>query len=115
MVGTSGISLLLLAAKRARARNFPSWIFESAGGKAVKAIGVCPAMADEIAWAAPGNGTCTMSRPNFCLNNSPDRCGVEPMPGPAKLYLFGLALISSTNSLTLFAGTDGLTRTTLGE
>ena len=56
-----------------------------------------------------------MSKPNFCLNNSPERCGVEPIPGPAKLYLFGLALISSISSLTLFAGTDGLTRSTLGE
>src|SRR6516165_6845233 len=115
MVGTFGISRFRLTASRASARNFPSWIFASAGGRAVKAIGVCPAMAEEIAWAAPGKGTCTMSRPNFCLNNSPDRCGVEPIPGPAKLYLFGFALISEISSLTLLAGTDGLTRTTLGE
>src|SRR5689334_10037300 len=115
MVGTLGISRLRLTASRASARNFPSWIFDSAGGRAVKAIGVCPAMAEEIAWAAQGHGTGTISRPNFCLNNSPGRCGVEPIPGPANLYLFGLALISSISSLMLFAGTDGLTRTTLGE
>src|SRR5665213_2505127 len=115
MVGTSGSSPARLTASTASPRNFPALILPSAGGRAVKAICVSPAMVELIACAAPGNGTCTRSRPNFCLNNSPDKCGVEPMPGPAKLYLFGLALISAISSLTLFAGTDGLTTMTLGE
>src|SRR5579871_5329925 len=82
---------------------------------AVLDVGVCPPMVAAIAGAAPANGTCVRSRSNFCLNNSPDRCGVEPMPGPANVYLPGLDLISAMSSLTFFAGTDGLTTSTFGE
>src|SRR5215210_8740833 len=86
-----------------------------AGGSAVKASGVCPATVDWIAGPAPPNGTCTRSRPNFSLNNSPDRWGVEPIPGPAKLYLPGLALISAISSLISFAGTEGWVTSTFGD
>ena len=37
-----------------------------------------------------------------------------PVPGEAKLYLPGLARISSTSSLTVCAGIDGLTASTTG-
>jgi hypothetical protein len=46
---------------------------------------------------------------------SPERCGVLPAPGAAKVYLPGLALISSISSLIVLAGTDGVTEITLGE
>jgi hypothetical protein len=46
---------------------------------------------------------------------SPDRCGVLPTPGAAKLYLPGLARITAINSCMVLAGTDGCTLTTLGE
>src|SRR5215470_3877739 len=87
----------------------------SAGGSAVNAIGVWPPMVDVMAGPAPVNGTMTRSRPKLSLNNSPDRCGVEPVPGCAKLYLPGLALISAISSLTLLAGTDGATVSTFGD
>src|SRR5262249_35676734 len=72
-------------------------------------------MVEVIAGPAPGKGTITRSRPNVSLNSSPERCGVDPVPGCAKLYLPGLALISATRSLTDWAGTCGLTHNTLGE
>jgi len=43
------------------------------------------------------------------------RCGVEPTPGPAKLYLPGLSRINCTSSGSDLAGTVGLTTTTFGE
>jgi hypothetical protein len=46
---------------------------------------------------------------------SPDRCGVLPTPGAAKLYLPGFALMTSINSCIVLAGTEGCTLTTLGE
>ena len=39
----------------------------------------------------------------------------QPTPGPANEYLPGLSRMSCTTSVTLLAGTDGLTATTLGE
>ena len=81
----------------------------------MNAIGVWPPSVAWIAGPAPVNGTCTRSSLNASLNNSPDRCGVEPTPGPAKEYLPGLSLMSCTSSWIVFAGTDGLTTTTLGD
>src|SRR3954462_1455044 len=88
---------------------------ESEEGNAVNAIGVWPPIVAWTAGAAPVNGTCTMSRLNASRNSSPPRCGVDPTPGPAKLYLPGLSRISCTSSGSDLAGTDGLTTTTFGE
>ena len=86
-----------------------------AGGNAVKAIGVWPPMVEVTAGAAPVNGTIARSSPKASLNNSPLRCGVEPVAGWAKLNFPGLALISAISSLTSLAATAGLTVSTLGE
>ena len=68
-----------------------------------------------MAGPAPVNCTVGRSRPNTRRKISPERCGVLPTPGAAKLYLPGLALMTSISSLMLLAGTEGCTLTTLGE
>src|SRR5262245_18251533 len=114
-VCTSGSAGTRWALSTASARSFPSLMLVMAGGSAVNAIGVWPPMVDVMAGAAPVNGTMVRSSPNASLNSSPLRCGVEPVAGCAKLYLPGLALMMSINSFTLFAGTLGLTVSTLGD
>src|SRR6266481_1441183 len=114
-VGTSGIPPARSFAATPSARTCPACIAESEDGSAVKAIGVCPPTVAWTAGAAPVNGTCTRSRLNASRNSSPPRCGVEPTPGPAKLYLPGLSRMSCTSSGSVLAGTDGLTTTTFGE
>src|SRR3978361_1264196 len=104
-----------LGAATPRARSWPAWIAESEDGSAVKAIGVWPPTVAWTAGPAPANGTCPRSSLNASRNNSPPRCGVEPTPGPAKLYLPGLSRMSWTSSDNVFAGTDGLTTTMFGE
>jgi hypothetical protein len=42
---------------------------------------VWPPIVDVTAGPALGNGTITRSSPKVSLNSSPERCGVEPMPG----------------------------------
>src|SRR5262249_57147346 len=99
----------------AREVNLKSFMLLAAGGRAVKAWDVSPPMVDVIAGAAPVNGTMVRSSPNSSLNSSPLRCGVEPVAGWAKLNLPGLARTSAIRSCTLFAGTAGLTVSTLGD
>src|SRR5580692_10108735 len=48
------------------------------------------------------------TRPSESRNCSPARCACVPAPAEPKLYLPGLALMRSTSSLTVFAGTAGL-------
>ena len=81
----------------------------------MKAIGVWPPTVAWIAGPAPVKGTCTRSSLKASRNSSPPRCGVEPTPGPAKLYLPGLSRMSCTSSGSVLAGTCGLTTTTFGE
>ena len=104
MVGTSGSAGERWALITASARSLPSLMVLMAGGSAVNAIGVWPPMVEWIASAAPLNGTVTRSSSKSCLNSSPERCGVEPVEGCAKLYLPGLALMSSISSLSVLAG-----------
>ena len=89
LVGTSGNAGERLTLSTASARNFPSLTLDMAGGSAVNAIGVWPLIVELIASAALLNGTVTRSRWYCCLNNSPARCGVEPVDGCAKLYVPG--------------------------
>src|ERR671911_1357949 len=114
MVGTSGSAGERFTANTESARRLPAFTCGTAGASVVNMIGVWPATVDWIAGPAPGNGTCTMSTPVTSRNRSPERCGVVPTPAWAKLlYLQGLAFITATNSLTVFAGTVGCTITTL--
>src|SRR5580704_970391 len=107
MVGTSGSAADRLTLSTASPRNLPSRMLAMAGGSAVKATCVWPPRVELIASAAPLNGTVAKSSPNLSLNNSPARCGVEPVPGCAKLNLPGLALTRSISSRTVPAGTSG--------
>ena len=47
-------------------------------------------------------------KPSDCLNSSIERDGVVPVPGEAMLYFVGSALMRSTSSFTVRAGTSGL-------
>src|SRR5262249_31157259 len=115
LVGKSGRSVERLLASKASPRNLPSLILLIAGGRAVNQSGVGPPSGDVPAGAAPGNGTITRSGAYFSLKSSPARCGVEPVPGWAKLYFPGLALITSTRSFRVRTGTAGLTNMTFGD
>src|SRR6516162_7546892 len=118
-----GLSLLVLdskfvervAAVTASARSLPSFTSGVAGGIAWKHIGVCPATTDCIDGPPPGNGASAKSSPKVSLNSSLERCGVVPIPGEAKVYFPGLALMSSTSSFTDLAGMPGCTNRPLGD
>src|SRR5205085_10095061 len=97
------------------ARSSPSLTCGAAGGIAENATGVCPPTVDWMAGPAPANCTVTRSMPCEARKISPDRCGVLPTPGAAKLYFPGLALMRSISSLMVLAGTEGCTVITLGE
>src|SRR5262249_47370761 len=84
-------------------------IWGSAGGSELKTIGVWPATVEATAGPAPLKGTCTRSRPFVWRNCSPARCPGVPAPADPKLYRPGLALASSTSSLTVLDGPAGLT------
>ena len=70
-----------LAPVTASARSVPLLTCGIAGGSAMKAIGVWLPSAEAIAGPAPPKGTLTMSSLNVSRNNSPERCGVVPVPG----------------------------------
>src|SRR4051794_39428472 len=114
MVGTSGSTAARVLAETASGRSLPSLTSGIAGGSDVNVIGVWPATADWIAGPAPLNGTCTRSSPAKSLNNSPERCGVVPVPADAKVYLPGFFLISSISSFTFFAAIEGCTTSRFG-
>src|SRR6266478_1418170 len=114
MVGTSGSATARAFAATAKARSLPSLTSGTAPASELNRIGVWPATVDCAAGAPPLNGTAARSRAADRLNISPERCGVVPMPVWAKLYLPGLALIRSTNSLTVLAGTEGWVRRQFG-
>src|SRR5262249_40341671 len=97
----------------ARARSLPSLRCGNAGGGVPKESGVCPARFEPIARPPLLNGTCTRSRLSDSRNNLPQRCDGVPVPGEAKLYLPGLALIRATKSRVVCAGTDGWTVNTV--
>src|SRR4029077_3816175 len=78
----------------------------AAGVTAEKATGVWPPTVAWMAGAAPVNCTVGRSRSLAMRKISPDRCGVLPTPGAAKLYLPGLARITAINSCMVLAGTD---------
>src|SRR5262249_48794763 len=109
----SACNRVLLAT--ANARSLPSLTCGTTGGDAVKAIGVWPATVEPIAKPALLKGICTRSRPSDRRNNSPTRCAAVPVPGEAKLYLPGWALMRATRSLTDCTGSDGLTESMSGE
>ena len=52
--------------------------------------------------------------PVIIMSISADMCCVAPTPDEPNLYLPGFALVKATNSLKVFAGTDGCTTSTLG-
>src|SRR5215475_2949143 len=115
MVFTPGSARDRILLATASARSLPSLTCGTTGGGVVKAIGVWPATVEPIANPALLNGICTRSRPSDRRNCSPTRCPGVPVPGDAKLYLPGLALIRATKSLTVSTGSDGLTESTSGE
>ena len=107
-VGTSGSAAARLSEVTASARSLPSLISAVAGGIAWNESGVCPATTDWIDGLPPANGTTSRSfSPNDCLNSSIESDGVVPVPGEATLYFAGSALIASTSSCTVRAGTEG--------
>src|SRR5215468_2755635 len=114
IVGTSGSAGERPLLETASARSLPSLTSGTAGAVEPKEIGVWPATVDPIAGPPPLNGTCTRSRLRERRNNSPTRWGGVPVPGEAKLYLPGLALIRATRSWTVRAGSDGCTVSTAG-
>src|SRR6516225_11618737 len=114
MVGTSGSAGERFLLETASASSFPSLTSGTAGAVEPKEIGVCPASVEPIAGPPPLYGTCTRSRPRETRNSSPTRWGGVPVPGEAKLYLPGFALMRATSSLTVFAGNVGLTVSTAG-
>ena len=115
MVGTSGSIADRVLPVTASGRNCPDLICAAADATALNMIWVWPAITEAIAGPAPPNGTCATSSASDMRNCSPVRCVVVPAPGEAILYLPGLALMSATNSLTVFAGTEGLTESTVAE
>src|SRR6266511_3003056 len=115
MVETSGSACDRVLLETASARSFPSLTSGTAGAIEPKEIGVWPATTEAIAGPPPLNGTCTRSSPSDRRNCSPARCDCVPAPADAKLYLPGLARTSATTSLTVCAGTDGLTTNTVVE
>src|SRR5580693_8852017 len=115
MVGTSGSVGARSLPVTASARKPPLLISGSAGANAPNEIGVWPPTVASTAGSPPPNGTCTRSSFNACANSEPTSCGGVPVPGEAKLYLPGCERIKSTSSLTVCAGTDGLTASTTGD
>src|SRR5215831_6250848 len=59
-----------------------------------------PAIVSVSAGASPRYGTCVISMPAICLNNSPARCGTVPTPGDANVTLPLLSLANAMNSAT---------------
>src|SRR5262249_22580765 len=114
-VGTSGSAGERFGVVTASPRSHPSLTCGTAGVSAVKAMNVWPARVAWMAGPEPLNGTGTMSRFCDCLNSSPERCDVVPVPACAKLYLPGFALRNAINSGTLSAGIDGWVTSTLGD
>src|SRR6266699_2639308 len=100
IVGTSGSACNRVLLATASARSLPSLTCGTTGGGVVKAIGVWPATVEPIAKPALLKGICTRSRPSDRRNNSPTRCPGVPVPGEAKVYLPGWALMKATRSLT---------------
>src|SRR4029079_9237417 len=80
IVITSGSADERFGVVTANARNFPSLTCGTAGVITLKSIVVVLASVDLTAGAAPGNGTATRSRSCECLNISPDKCDVVPIP-----------------------------------
>src|SRR5712671_6679284 len=113
MVGTSGRIGLRVLPVTASARSVPPLICAAADATVLNPIGLCPPTIADTDGPAPLYGTCTRSRPSDCRICSPARCACVPAPGDAKLNLPGLALTSSTSSLTVLAGIDGLTESTV--
>src|SRR5262245_11645397 len=113
MVGTSGKVGTRVLLVTASARSLQSLMCCQAGGGVRHDSGVCPARFEPIARPPLLNGTCTRSSLSDSRNNSPSRCDGVPVPGEAKLYLPGLALITVISSRTVCAGTDGWTASTV--
>src|SRR4051794_11710042 len=113
IVGTSGSAGDRLGLVTAKPRSLPSFIWGTAGGSDVNAIGVCPPSVEAAAGPALLNGTGTRSRPSGRRKFSPMRCGGVATPGDAKLYLVPPDLISATSSFTLRTGSEGCTESTV--
>src|SRR6516162_9459850 len=107
MVGTSGRACDRILLATASARSLPSLTCGAADTSEAKAMGVWPATVEPIAKPELLNGICTRSRPSDSRNCSPTRCPGVPVPGEAKLYLPGPALMRATSSLAVLTGSDG--------
>ena len=98
----------------ASGRTFPLVMWLIAEEVVSNDIWICPPRRSVSAWAEPLYGTCTIFNPSACAKASPARCWVLPGPEEPYEYLSGFALISATNSFTLFAGMSLLMTSTFG-
>src|ERR1700684_3863088 len=82
-----------------------TWLPATAGSKEPVVLNMAssrPEMRSVMAPpVTPRYGTWVISTPAMCLNNSPARYGIEPMPGDAQLILPGLALAKAMKSASL--------------
>src|SRR5262249_12899995 len=102
-LGRSAANWLRLAVVTASPRTWPLLICSS-----IALPPICrstrPAIVSVSAGASPRYGTCVISMPAICLNNSPARCGTVPTPGDANVTLPLLSLANAMNSATDLAG-----------
>ena len=91
MVGILGAALERVLVVTPSARNCPCSANATPVGRFGKAISTVPAMRCGKRLPEPLYGICTISTPESCLNNSPDKWTDEPYPDEAKLILPGLA------------------------
>src|SRR6516165_10784752 len=100
-LGRSGANWLRLAVVTASPRTWPLLICSS-----IALPPICrstrPAIVSVSAGASPRYGTCVISMPAICLNNSPARCGTVPTPGDANVTLPLFSLANAMNSATDF-------------
>ena len=82
-VGTSGSCGTRRGVEIASARSFPLLMCSTTGGMVSKFMATTPASRSPIACPLPLYGMWTMSTPASCLNISPARCWVLPVPDEA--------------------------------
>src|SRR5262249_22870772 len=115
MVGTSGAMGDRFGLVTANACSVPSLMNGGAGGSPVWATRVWPAAVELSMGAAPGTGMRTIGSFKVRRKSLSVFRRFCPRLIDAKLYFAGSARASVANSWTVFAGTDGCSRSTDGE
>src|SRR4051794_20026373 len=102
--GTSGTAGKRSLPVTASALSCPDAIWPWTAETVSHSTSTCLPRSADVASGELRNGTCSMSTPAICFNNSPAKCWVAPKPGLAKVILPGLAFAAATSSFTLSAG-----------